>query len=418
MKSGENWAAGRSDLTIAGAVRWLRAVLTEGRSDPVGSLPRASASFRMASAPLIVRPGNKSLASRYVLNTVRPAIGYFFPAIGEADLRLPQWWPTNDGTVVPWFTPLGIDVPTVADAERIGRPATPGLLLGRVARTAWINSVRYDRDRDRFVVGIWVEPRRADFHDLVLDVREYADGELSFSARTPLADIRLPARARGRLWFNLPTLGRGLEREVSLYDRDGTLLDHHERFAMIERIDVGLQANGSVTSFSTGDTRQPAALSERLDAFDLTEVEYRELLKSGMRRRVVETRPSAVAYIRRRLRRAAKGISILDPYFGNDVTDWELLAGVPAPVRILRNSQRVAPPPAITNVEVRRFTARGRPVPFHDRFYLWPEGGLSVGTSPNGFGNRVFRIDEVDRLEREVWQALFDRWWSSGDFTV
>jgi hypothetical protein len=110
-------------------------------------------------------------------------------------------------------------------------------------------------------------------------------------------------------------------------------------------------------------------------------------------------------------------VKILDPYFGSDPADWELLEGVAVRVRILRDSQRVGIPASLPNVEVSRFTAQGKPVPFHDRLYLWSRSGLSVGTSPNGFGNRVFRIDTVDALESDVWQTLFERWWASGDFT-
>jgi hypothetical protein len=87
-------------------------------------------------------------------------------------------------------------------------------------------------------------------------------------------------------------------------------------------------------------------------------------------------------------------------------------------VRILRASQQVAVPKMLPNVQIRRFVAQDKPVPFHDRIYLWDDTGLSVGTSPNGFGRRVFRIDELPRLESETWRALFDRWWASGDFKL
>jgi hypothetical protein len=237
-KSGDGWTAGRTDLTLSKARRWVQQVLIGGEAPPAGPLPAALAAFRMASAPVLARSGNRSPASSYVLSTVRPVIGYFFPALEKSELLLPQWWPTDDHLVLPWFSALGIDLPTVADDQRISPPSPPGLLIGRVSRTAWLNSVRYDGSVDRFVVGVWLEPKRADFHRLLIDVREYVDGEIAFSARTDLSDVRIPARARGRLWLNLPTLGRGLQRAVSLYERDGTLLDHRERFAFIERCHV------------------------------------------------------------------------------------------------------------------------------------------------------------------------------------
>ena len=135
-----------------------------------------------------------------------------------------------------------------------------------------------------------------------------------------------------------------------------------------------------------------------------------------MPRRVVQARSEAVNYLRERLARARSEIRIMDPYFGSEPSDWDVLARVTKRVRILRDSRQVAAPAALRNVQIRRFVAQGKSVPFHDRIYLWEDTGLSVGTSPNGFGNRVFRIDELPRLESETWRALFDRWWASADF--
>jgi hypothetical protein len=227
--------------------------------------------------------------------------------------------------VVAPTSPLGIDVPTEPSDQRLEPPATPGLLVGRVSRRAWINSVRYDADAERFIVGIWLEPRHADIHGLVLDVREYVDEELALSAQTPLSAVHIPSRARGRIWIGLPTLGRGLERVVALYDRDGTLLDLYERFRFIESIHTTLQANGSKTTFVTGQRRPPAAITERFEAFERVERGYRDLLQSGMRRRVVETRRAAVGYLRQRLERVREEVLILHPYFGKDPSDWQIL---------------------------------------------------------------------------------------------
>jgi hypothetical protein len=414
VHDGGTWLAGRAVLTLPGARRWLANVLLDGVASHVGALPAAEARVAMPASPVLARYPNETTASRYVLNTVRSVHGYFFPASGDAGLELPQWWPADDpGVVVPPATPLGIDLPTEGQTV----PSTdPGLFVGRVSRTAWINSVRFAKDKDEFTVGIWLEPKRADLHGLVLEVREYVQGELAFAARIPLADLYIPARARGKLWISLPTLGPELQRSVSLYDRDGTLLDHYERFALVEKIHFTLKVNGGETTFVVGDQRAPTLIEERLRAFDRIEVQYRELLRSGMRRRVVETREAAIRYLRQRLSRIRDELLILDPYFGKDPSDWQILDGVTVPVQILRDPERVAVPASLANVEIRRFVAQRQPVPFHDRLYIWGDTGLSVGASPNGFGNRVFRIDEIGSLESEVWRTLFERWWASQHF--
>jgi hypothetical protein len=106
------------------------------------------------------------------MNTVRPVLGYLSPAPGAPELQLPQRWPADDPTVVvPFATALGIDLPTDGRGDT-ETPAKPGLLLARVSRSAWINSVRYDKDTDEFTPGIWLEPKRAGLHGLALEIRE------------------------------------------------------------------------------------------------------------------------------------------------------------------------------------------------------------------------------------------------------
>ena len=417
IHDGGSWLAGRANLTLSRARGWLRETVLHGEAPAIDPLPAARASLEMPTSALQARYPNRSTASGYVINTVRPVTGFFFPAADDPPIRLPRWWPTHDRrVVVPPTSALGIDVPTESDDDRIEPPAAPGLLLGRVSRSAWINSVHYDRESELFTVGLRLEPRRIDIYGLAIEVREYVRGELASATRTALADIRLPSRVRGRLWIRLPTLGRGLQRELSLYDRDGALLDHFDRFALVEAIHMSLQVNGASTTFTVGERRPPPAIGERLAAFERVEQQYRELLTHGMHRRVVQTRNDAVGYLQDRLARARSEIRIMDPYFGNDAADWNILARVSQPVRIIRDPQKVPVPSTPHVLQVRRFVAQGRRVPFHDRVYLWDHTGLSVGTSPNGFGRRVFRIDELARAESDAWRALFDRWWASPDF--
>jgi hypothetical protein len=53
---------------------------------------------------------------------------------------------------------------------------------------------------------------------------------------------------------------------------------------------------------------------------------------------------------------------------------------------------------------------------FHDRLYLWETGGISVGTSPSGLDKRDARVDRLGSVEADGWRALFETYWTSGDY--
>jgi hypothetical protein len=259
-----------------------------------------------------------------------------------------------------------------------------------------------------------MERARIDPFELELELQEHVDGELVDSRRIRFADIGLPARVRGRLGLMLPTLGRGLQRTITLYHRDGEVLDRIAGLRLVERMEMSFTVNGStMPTMVIGDKRPPPTVEERLSDLRRVEEQYAWWFSRGTRRRLVSG-PDAARYVKRRIRQARDELLIIDPYFGQEPNDWKLCDETRVPVRILtgRDAKRV---PAAYRAHVRaRAWTRGAP-PWHDRFYLWgKQSGINVGASANGLaGNRLFRIDELSGAEVGALRLNFERWWRS-----
>jgi len=314
---------------------------------------------------------------------------------------------------------LGIDVPTDSPHREgpfahEGPFAQPAVLLGRISRRAWMARIFYKAEEEQLHVWLRMERKRADPHELEIEVQERVDGDLAACRRLRLADIPMPAKVRSRLGVMLPTLGRGLQRTVSLYHRDGELLDQRAAFSFVERIEMTMTVNGAAQpTIVIGEKRPPATVAERLVDLCRVEEQYAWWLEQGVRRRLISGR-DITAHLNRRLRRATGELLIIDSYFGKYPTDWDLLDGVKGPVRILTGPDAQPPSPTRPGVTARSWKlAKAHPIPWHDRFYVWGEhSGLNVGTSPNGLaGRRLFRIDELSGPEVRALKLRFESWW-------
>jgi hypothetical protein len=71
-----------------------------------------------------------------------------------------------------------------------------------------------------------------------------------------------------------------------------------------------------------------------------------------------------------------------------------------------------APPQAdiqhLPQLEIRSWSQKA---PWHDRAYLWADGGLTVGVSPSGLGKRLMRLDRLSPVEAGAWRTWFEAWW-------
>lgn len=406
------WTAGRTSLTQRAAEKWLAQLVT-GSATQVRGGPALSAALGEFQPLLLAREHNRSRASQLVEMAARP-VGGVFADVKAKLTPAPLEWPV--GSKPHWLlTALGIDAP--ADPVPTGRLTPypdPTLVVARLSRRAWIGRVRFRPEE-----GLLVEVRRErdadpDFHGLIVELTEGDAGELFDARRLALSDVRLPARATTRVWLRLPTLGRAIERSLRLYDRGGELLDVMDPFNFVESVHIGLTVNGAPTTpIVAGDRSGRPKLPERLQALSDVEAQWEWWRSNGLRYRVVRDQRAMRAHLRRRLRRARTHILVIDPYFGKDPRDWEIVEGLTAKVRILTGSAAVRPAGAAAAALARKWVSN--PPPYHDRLWILDgRSGVSVGTSVNGLqGQRAYRMAEMDPPEVAEWSAAFETWWRS-----
>lgn len=410
--------AGRFVIEVDQMRSWLTEAVGQQTVPQIGELPEARALLLAPSSPQRVFPRLWTPVSRLAATTIRPLRGFFFPLAEEGAPLVAGEWEVGGVTAYdgPWST-LGIALPN--EGHSFEAPPA-GLLVGRLERRAWFNDVRGDGAFDRYQLHIGIEPEQIDVSELAVELEEWSGEELVNVRRLALGDLKLGQRAGAdRFLVALPTLGRGFAHAARLYDREGVLLDCTQRAHLVERM-VGRGKvrgpDGAVATqhFSVGE-RVEVGLGERLARFDRVEDDYREMLREGLEERIITTRTRGAEVLRNELARVSKPVSILDPYFGYKPADWNVLAGLNVAIRILSGSGAKRPPANLANVEVRRWRHSGNP-PFHDRSYLWEGGGLSVGTSPSGLGNRDARLDRMGATEATALRASFEAYWQSGDF--
>jgi hypothetical protein len=354
--------------------------------------------------------------------TQRPVLGYRFPRENPVDADVPDTWPVGSFQMpVPLLNLLGI-LSQSADDQ--------GLVVGRVGRTAWLADLKMDQPQELHV-GIGFDPERVALGDLEIDLEEYAEDGLVQARRLRLADLRLPGTQPGdAVDVVLPTLGDGIQRQVRLYTRSGQLLDATDRNYFLSRINLSvteMQTN-TTTIVDIGDAPVEVTTVTRLTKLDNTEREYRRLLDDGLNQRIFDNTATAITALQQMLADARGHLLVLDPYFGHKPTDWDALDKVTLSVKVLAQHEKprravprpVARPDASVvqrhggGLELRSWDIRqaGTSAPWHDRVYLWQNGGLTVGTSPSGLGRRLARADRLSPVEAAAWEARFNTWWA------
>jgi hypothetical protein len=431
-----DWLFGRLSATFDEVVSWLTSFLAGAEAEIPGG-PVVRAETRAASGLIRTFEHLTSPAGLLTNQARRPTTGYFFPIVtGIAASDAPVSWDV-DGYRVPsaglWVLGLPLaDPPLCSRPFDPSAPPVPGLYVGRLERRAWITDLRGEPGSEQFQVGLGFDDARISLAELELDLEEFVDGDLIAARRLRLADIALPTGPLGpgeQVVVGMPSVGPRLHRQVRLYDRDGVLLDISDRLPTIEKIEiVGIVTPGGDELKGSAGGLAPVALLDRLRRSDAAAEAYKQLLEDGLAGRVIDDPATGLPVLSGLLQEAHGDLSVLDPYFGWDVADWAILARASGSVRVLTGhgylknngtmDQRVKVPPAGTASASTSFEAKswrtGTP-PWHDRFYIWAGGGLSVGTSPAGLGKRVARIDRISAVEAAGLQSLFDTWWVSAD---
>lgn len=300
------------------------------------------------------------------------------------------------------------------------RPA--GLLVGRFERRAWLLSQKLDNDNDLYLVNLGIDPERADPADLEIAVEEKVADEVVFAEHLRLEDTDLrgilekllapqPTSGKAVISVGLPTLGRQIKRSLTLFHRDQGLLDEWESFNIVEVISVSMNVGGAPQApITVGDLRSAQDMVALLGAVERVRSQYANLRQQGAKNRIFNNMADGRPILIELLQRARGEVLVVDPWF----KDWGLLDDVgDQPPRVLIGGD-VDPPPPTFSGRARRWQDRG--APFHDRFFLWDGGGVSVGTSANTFGDRLFRIARLGAAESEVLQTQFSLWWDDPGF--
>jgi hypothetical protein len=411
--------AGRATLRPEEAYRWLRSALETGICPAVGELPEAHASLGAARAPIRICTHSETKAGDLATWLARPIVGFHFPRTDEAagvlagnswtieDVQL--FFPAIDALGISWFE------------EKNGSPPS-GLLLGRFERRAWLVSQRLEPEDDLYKVEIGLESDRVELMDLEIEVEEQVGDELVFAERLRLEDTDLsgvedalygppPTEGRLELGVALPTLGRGMKRSVRLTHRDGMLLDEWQSFNIVESISINLAVKGAEQKpIAIGETRGPQDLVGLLGAVQRVRRQYADLRRGGAHNRVFEEVAKGMKALRALLERASGELLVVDAFF----KDWSLLLGLEGPPARVLIGQGAELPPAAFGGKVGRWTKDL--APFHDRFFLWEGGGVSVGTSAGSIHDRLFRIVRIGASESEVLRERFTLWWDDPGF--
>jgi hypothetical protein len=415
---GREVLAGRCAMGVEDAHRWLEEAFVNDAVPAAGELPPAQALLLAPSAPLHVFPRLWTPTSRLAATAVRPQRGFLFALDNQLEPLVAREWEIGGVTAFdgPWST-LGIALPN--EGHRF-EPPPQGLFVGRLERRAWFNDVRGDGGFNRYELHVGIEPDRIDVSELEVELEEWDGEDLVNCRRLRLADLKLGQRAGAtRFLVSLPTLGRRLAHEARLYDREGALLDRTQRSHLVERMIargrlVGPSGKVARHEFTVGKQVE-VGLEERLARLDQLDEDYRQMLRKGLEERIISTSQQADVLCEE-LATVTRPLAIHDPFFGKHSSDWDALANVNVPVRILTGKAAKAVPEKYAHVELRRWRGRAPSPPFHDRFYLWEGGGLSVGTSPSGLGKRDARIDRIGATEAAGWLARFEAYWKDPDF--
>ncbi len=365
-------------------------------------------------------------ASRLVHGAGRPITGWYAGLRTPTDIDFAEESAEKEAFPATWEID-GIRIPGSAlflagfsTSQLLGKPPEPGIVFGRVDRLAWLGKLRGGSGLETFSVSVHRDHDGPMLWDLEVDLEERDDLGLLGFRRLRLSDLHLPSFDADAVDIIFPTLGPQIIRKVTLTDRDGNLLDGSDHFNIAESI--GFKINDQpIRTFVGLQPNTVTSVNDRLARMNRVEIEYAQLLAEGAKGRIVAVGDDGVARLAEWLEAANEELLVFDPYFDKDA-NWKVLEKVTIPIRLLTGRKGVLPSSALAmasnSLEVKVWVGNGPNPPFHDRAYLWPGGGLKVGTSPSGLGHRLSLLDTLTPTLATDLTTRFESWWSSNDFAV
>lgn len=400
----------RQPVTVQEAEDWLLEVLTTGRSALLGKIPEASAGLSSGS-PIFISPHLDADSSQHVSRSVRPGKGVLYPLAAQAHYRYPNHWVDETGR--PCFVegrPLGLN--------RGGPETVRGLVVMRQSRTAWISGLRVDESGSTHRIKIGHDPSRIDVAELELTFEEFLRDELIHARRLRLDQVETD-RVRGEPEFTVevPSVGHGLWRKVTLYSNAGELLDMTSRFRTVEQVSitVGIIGESGPGATSTSGLDAAATAQDRDALIANAAFAWSEWLGLGVDQQVFHPGADVRTAVKSRLSAARGELLIADRYFGTDPSDWDVTDDVSVAVRAVV-SLGAPPDPPRNHVDVRWL--RPKKLTMHGRYYLWQGGGLHVDNSPAGFSKGVTTVTRIDPFASERLMDIFETsWWTHAKAT-
>lgn len=410
----DNWLFSRCIVRSATAANWLSDLFDTGEAQ-LSSGTNIRAHLGVPPTLLSLFQHTDTPAGKLMAMAARPVRGWVHPI--HSPQHTPhcppsRWSPTAGRPFSATLQLLGLSIPPLLHVTQPPR----GLLVGNLQREAWIGRMGGSQpDLSEFEIDIRLDPTRRAVWQLTIDVEETdLDGHLVGARRLRLSDVTRPPHGASAVTVALPTLGRGIVRRIRLHGLDNELLDAADDVRLAERVGLSVPKGAEVSLI--GNSRQYTGagsdLGSRLQALDSLDDAYAQMLSNGLAQRIVRTRSDGDATLIDQLAAARGELLVFDAYFGRGGADWSLFAQVNVPIKVLVEDPRIkSPSVGVTahSLELKRWSKK--PVPFHDRAYLWSGGGLSVGTSPNGLGKRLSLINVLDKPVVDGLIAEFHLWW-------
>ena len=397
----------RVPLEIDTASEWLKDLLSTGTASATDDLPAVRADLRSAPSPIMVSPRGGTMASEHAVRSVRSSDGvlYSLDAVPMDPAVFPMEWHPDGGGDESYFGTGGLLAGLFWPLDSIEVP-NPGLLVARVRRRAWIVEPRGTPDWTIYDLKIGLDPTRIDVSDLEVQIEESVSGEIVHGRRLRLEEMGADdTRGHSLLTIKLPTLGRGVQRRIRLYERNGELLDFTENVYSVEGVSISVHAMGEVPVPGLKPAARALDFGDRVAALARVQDDYAKWAKRGTGQLVFGPTDDLRPTLAGRLRQARDRLLVADRYF----SDWALLDGIAIPKRVLM-SQGDPPTNAPSDLEVRWL--RGSPPSLHGRYYLWDRGGLFVDNSPEGFEKGFTTIQGMNRFTSERLTEIFDStWW-------
>ncbi len=394
----------RLPLDLDHAQKWLEELLTTGTALSVDGLPTIDGTLQSANSPIIVAPNGGSLASAHAGRAVRAGDGalYSLSAIPVDLATIPTIWKNDDGA---HYASIGGLVTGLYWPNKL-EEQSPGLLVARLYRRAWIVEPRGTPDPTVHDLHIGLDPSRIDISDLEVQIEESVSGEIVHGRRLRLEEMGVDhTRGHPLITVTLPTLGRGVQRMIRLYERNGELLDVTENAYSLESIRVTVNIIGDLAAEPPGGGINAVPFRERAEALDRVQEQYADWSREGTAKLVFGPQDDLRTTLVSRLGQARGRLLVADRYFA----DWTALDGIPLPKRVLM-SQGDPPVNPSADLEVRWL--RGSPPTLHGRYYLWDGGGLFVDNSPAGFAHGYTTIQAMNRFTSERLSEIFNTtWW-------